>query len=66
MFVPNAMARVLVLSELKMPVVRSLPFRSRVPAVSVVVAVAISDWLPPRVSVPPVMSTPKPPNCLLN
>lgn len=43
LFDPNTMARVLALSELKMPVVRSLPFRSRVPAVSVVVAVAISD-----------------------
>ena len=66
LFDPNAMARVLVLLELKIPVVRSLPLRSRVPAVSVVVAVAISDWLPPRVSVPPEMLTPKPPNCLLN
>lgn len=66
LFDPNAIARVLVLSELKMPVVRSLPLRSRVPAVSVVVAVAISDWLPPKVSVPPEMLTPKPPNCLLN
>jgi len=66
LFDPNAMARVLVLLELKIPVVRSLPLRSRVPAVSVVVAVAISDWLPPSVSVPPVMLIPNPPNCLLN
>ena len=66
LFDPNAMARVLVLLELKIPVVRSLPLRSRVPAVSVVVAVAISDWLPPNVNVPPGMLTPNPANCLLN
>lgn len=66
LFDPNAMARVLVLLELKMPVVRSLPLRSRVPEVNVVVAVAISDWLPPSVSVPPGIFTPRPANCLLN
>lgn len=66
LFDPNTIDRVLVLLELKMPVVRSLPLRSMVPAVNVVVAVAISDWLPPRVNVPPGMFTPRPANCLLN
>jgi len=40
---PNTIALVPVPVELKRPVVKLLPLRSRVPAVSVVVAVAISD-----------------------
>ena len=66
LFDPNTIALVLALLELKIPVVKSLPLRSRVPAVSVVVAVAISDWLPPNVKVPPGMLMPKPASCLLN
>ena len=66
LFVPNAIARVLVLVETKVPVVRSKPPRSRVPAVSVVVAVATSEGLSPNVSVPPPKLKPIPPSCLLN
>jgi len=40
LLVPNAIERVLVLLELNIPVVRSLPFKSKVPEVNVVVAVA--------------------------
>jgi len=66
LFVPNTMARVLALLELKMPVVKSNPPRSRVPAVNVVVLVATREGLSPNVSVPPAKLKPIPPNCLLN
>lgn len=66
LFDPNAMARVLVLLELKMPVVKSNPPRSRVPAVSVVILVATREGLSPSVSVPPAKLKPMPPSCLLN
>lgn len=66
LFEPNAMARVLVLLELKIPVVKLNPPRSSVPAVSVVVPVATREGLSPNVSVPPAKLKPIPPNCLLN
>jgi hypothetical protein len=66
LFAPNAMALALVLLELKIPPVKSKPPRSSVPAVNVMVAVAMSDWVPPKVNVPPGILTPIPPNCLLN
>ena len=55
MFVPNAIDRVLVLVELKMPVVRSNPPRSRVPLVNVVWPVAINASADPSVAVPVVL-----------
>ena len=66
LFEPKAIALVPVPVELKIPVVKLKPPRSRVPAVSVVVDVAISDWLPPNVNVPLGILTPRPANCLLN
>lgn len=66
LFDPNAIALVLVLLELKIPPIKSKPPRSSVPAVNVMVAVARSDWVPPKVNVPPGMLIPSPPNCLLN
>ena len=65
-FDPNAMARVLVLLELKIPVLKPNPPRSRVPAVNVVVLVATREGLSPNVSVPPSRLKPMPPSCLLN
>ena len=66
LFVPNTTDRVLVLLELKIPVVKSNPPRSRVPLVNVVVPVATREGLSPRVSVPLARLKPMPPNCLLN
>lgn len=63
---PNAIDRVLVLLELKIPVFKLKPPRSRVPAVNVVVLVATREGLSPSVSVPPAKLKPMPPNCLLN
>jgi hypothetical protein len=66
LFVPNAIDRVLELLELKIPVVKLKPPRSRVPLVNVVVPVATREGLSPNVSVPPAKLKPMPPNCLLN
>ena len=59
LFVPNTIDLVLVLVELKIPVVRSNPPRSSVPAVSVVVLVATREGLSPSVSVPPAKLKPR-------
>jgi len=66
LFDPNAIDRVLVLVELKIPVVKLKPPRSIVPAVNVVVLVATREGLSPNVRVPPAKLKPMPPNCLLN
>lgn len=66
LFDPNAIDRVLVLVELKIPVVKVKPPRSIVPAVNVVVLVATREGLSPNVRVPPAKLKPMPPNCLLN
>ena len=66
LFVPNTIDLVLVLVELKIPVVKLNPPRSSVPAVSVVVLVATREGLSPSVSVPPARLKPIPPSCLLN
>jgi hypothetical protein len=54
------------LLELKIPVLKPNPPRSRVPAVNVVVLVATREGLSPNVSVPPSRLKPMPPSCLLN
>jgi len=66
LFEPKEIALVLVLLELKIPVVRSKPPSANVPAVNVVVLVATREGLSPNVNVPPVRLKPIPPNCLLN
>ena len=66
LFDPNKTDRVLALVELKMPVVKLNPPRSRVPLVNVVVLVATREGLSPSVSVPPAKLKPIPPSCLLN
>ena len=66
LFEPKEIALVLVLLELKIPVVRSKPPSANVPAVNVVVLVATREGLSPNVNVPPARLKPIPPNCLLN
>jgi hypothetical protein len=51
---PNVILRTLALVELNVPVVKSNPFRFNVPAVSVVIAVAASVNVPPKLVVIPV------------
>ena len=65
-FDPNAIDRVLVLLELKIPVPILKPLRSRVPAVNVVVPLSTIAGLSPSVSVPPARLKPMPPSSLLN
>jgi len=65
-FDPNAIDRVLVLLELKIPVPMLKPLRSRVPAVNVVVPLSTIAGLSPNVSVPPARLKPMPPSSLLN
>ena len=55
LFVPNTTDLVVALLELKIPVVRSKPPRSRVPLVNVVVPVAINASAAPNVVVPDVL-----------
>ena len=55
MFVPNAIERAVATDELKMPVVKSNPPRSRVPAVNVTVPVAAIEKAAPNVIVPAVL-----------
>ena len=56
LFVPNAIDRVLVLLELKIPVVKSKPFSTSAPLVNVVVPVAINASASPNVIVPVVLT----------
>ena len=55
MFVPNAIDRVLVLLELKIPVVKLKPLSTSAPLVNVVVPVAINANADPNVVVPDVL-----------
>ena len=55
LFVPNAIDRVLVLLELKIPVVKSKPLSTSAPLVNVVVPVAINASADPNVVVPDVL-----------
>ena len=55
LFVPNAIDRVLVLLELKIPVVKSKPFSTSAPLVNVVVPVATVARAVPNVVVPDVL-----------
>jgi hypothetical protein len=55
LFVPNTIDRVLALVELKIPVVKLNPLRSRLPLVNVVVPVAINASASPNVVVPEVL-----------
>lgn len=63
---PNAMTRVFKLFETKVPMVRSYPPRSRVPAVKKQTDVAVYVCVLSSVSVAPTSPTPMPPSCLLN
>jgi len=55
LFVPNTTDRAVATEELKIPVVKSNPLRSRVPLVNVLVPVAINASASPNVVVPEVL-----------
>jgi len=55
LFVPNVIERVVATDEENMPVVKSNPPRSRVPAVNVIVPVAAIEKAAPNVIVPAVL-----------
>jgi hypothetical protein len=63
---PNAMTLVFELFETKVPMVRSYPPRSRVPAVKKQTDVAVYVCVLSSVSVPPATLNPIPPSCLPN